>query len=251
MGLLDGKVIIVTGATTGIGQATAIEAAREGAKVVLAGRSEAKGQAIVAQIKQSGGNALFVATDVTKETDIQHLVQCTLTEFGQLDGAFNNAGIVHAAMPLETTPTETFEQVINTNLRAIFWCMKYQLPQMKKPGGAIVNCSSISGVLGFPPGLSSYITSKHAIIGLSKAAAVEYAKVGIRVNTILPGSTETSIWEAFPETKQAVQAARGPRPLQRSAQPLEMAKPVVFLLSDSASYITGTELVVDGGYTAL
>ena len=251
MGLLDEKVIIITGATSGIGQATAIEAAREGAKVVLAGRWQEKGEAIVAQIKQTGGTALFVATDVTCETDIQHLVQRTIAEFGQLDGAFNNAGIVNAFMPLEATPTETFEQVLNTNLRAIFWGMKYQLPEMKKKGGAIVNCSSISGILGFPPGLSSYITSKHAIIGLSKAAAIEYAKEGIRVNTILPGSTETSIWDEFPETKQAVQNCRGLRPLSRSAQPSEIAKPVVFLLSDGASYITGTELVVDGGYTAL
>ncbi len=142
MGLLDEKVIIITGATSGIGQATAIEAAREGAKVVLAGRNREKGQAVVAQIKQIGGTALFVATDVTRETDIQRLVQRTIAELGQLDGAFNNAGIVHALASLETITTETFEQVINTNLRAIFWCMKYQLPEMKKHGGSLTNSLS-------------------------------------------------------------------------------------------------------------
>lgn len=206
MGILNGKVIIVTGATSGIGEATAIEAAQEGAKVVVAGRREERGQSVVTQIKQNGGSALFISTDVTIEEDIKNLVKHTVAEFGRLDGAFNNAGIVDELALLEAVSTEDYDLMMNVNLRSIFWSMKYEIPEMKKKGGAIVNCASISGTVAPLPTHSTYVTAKHGIVGLSKAAAIDYAQESIRVNAVLPGSIETEIWDKFPETKLKLQA---------------------------------------------
>ncbi|WP_437573845.1 SDR family NAD(P)-dependent oxidoreductase [Sorangium sp. So ce887] len=249
MALLKNKVIIITGATSGIGAATALEAAREGATVVLAARREEVGAALVARIRDQGGTATFVRTDVTQEKDIENLVARTVREHGRLDGAFNNAGALDALGKLDAISSESYQKVLDLNLRSIFLSMKYQIPELKRQGGSIVNCSSIGGKVG-APGFGVYVTTKFGIIGLTKAAALDHAAEGIRVNAVCPGPVETEIWDPHAEQgKQMLQGFAAATPMKRYARPEELARPVVFLLSDGASYITGTELLVDGGYT--
>ncbi|HPD60386.1 MAG TPA: SDR family oxidoreductase [Thermodesulfobacteriota bacterium] len=251
MGLLDDKVIIVTGATSGIGEATAIEIAREGGRVVLAGRREDRGKAILKKIKKEKGIGYFVRTDVTKEKDIKNLVDLTEKKYGKLDGAFNNAGSANLFGTLDTITTDAYDQLMDVNLRSIFLCMKYEIPKMKKNGsGAIVNCSSMVGLVAFPQ-FGVYVATKHGVIGLSKSAAVDHGKDGIRVNCVLPGPIETELWSHFSCGSEVVKNLADSTLLKRSAKPIEIAKPVVFLLSDSASYITGALLSVDGGITAI
>ena len=251
MGLLDDKVIIVTGATSGIGEATAIEIAREGGRVVLAGRRRERGKAILEKIEKEKGIGYFVQTDVTKEEDIKNLVDLTEKEYGKLDGAFNNAGVANIFGSLDTMATDAYDQLMAVNLRSVFLCMKYEIPKMIKNGsGAIVNCSSVVAVKAFPQ-FGVYVTTKHGVIGLSKSAAVDHGKDGIRVNCILPGPIETEIWDPLPDGNQIVKNLAEASCLNRSAKPVEIAKPVVFLLSDSASFITGALLNIDGGMTAM
>lgn len=250
MGILDGKVVIVTGATSGIGESTAIEIVREGGIVILAGRREAQGNAVVAKIKQEGGSALFVQTDVTVETDIKNLVNQTIKEYGRLDAAFNNAGIFGTIGTLDMISTNTYENIMDINLRSIYWSMKYEILEMKKSGGgAIVNVSSLAGIMGIPQA-GVYAATKHGVIGLTKTAAMEFAKDNIRINCVLPGPIETELWEHLPDGKQMLQNLGNNAPMNRYGKPIEVAKPVVFLLSDGASYITGTQLIIDGGHAA-
>ena len=251
MSLLSNKVILITGATSGIGAATAIEAARAGAKVVLAARRQENGDALVARIKAEGGEALFVRTDVTVEADIQAMVNRTVEAYGRLDGVFNNAGFAPAIMPLADLPVADYLALMQLNLHSIYLGLKYQIPVMKKNGGgSIVNCGSIASTVS-APGFGAYATSKHAIIGLTKSAAIDYAADKIRVNAVLPGPVETEIWDHLQSGDQVLDAFTAGTLMKRYARSSEVALPVVFLLSDWASYITGTELLVDGGYTAL
>ena len=186
MGDFIGKVAIVTGGTSGIGRATAVAYAREGAKVVVAGRREAEGDETVRLIRKEGGDGMFVATDVAKEADVKSLVGRTLDKFGRLDFAFNNAGIEHEPTPLLEQKAATYEQVMDINVKGVWLCMKYEIPAMlQSGGGAIVNTSSIAGVVAFP-GIEIYAASKHAVIGMTKSAAVEFAKQGVRINAVLP-----------------------------------------------------------------
>jgi NAD(P)-dependent dehydrogenase (short-subunit alcohol dehydrogenase family) len=247
--LLKDKVIIVTGATSGIGAATALVAAREGAKVVVAGRREDKGKAVVASIREQGGHALFVRTDVTREPEVEALVSRTVSEYGRLDGAFNNAGLPSSISPIASVPAEQYRRLMDANLDSVLTCMRYQIPAMKRTGGgSIVNCASILGIVG-GPGFGAYTTSKHALLGLTKSAALDYATEGIRVNAVLPGPVETEIWSHLDNGDQALQAFTSGVPMGRHARSEEVARPVVFLLSDWASYMTGVELIIDGGYT--
>lgn len=246
--LLQDKVIIVTGATSGIGAATALVAAQEGARVVVAGRREDKGQAVVARIREHGGHALFVRADVTQEAEVEALVSRTVGEFGRLDGAFNNAGIPGPAGQLASIPAEEYRRLMTTNLDSVLTCLRHQIPAMKKAGGgSIVNCASILGSVAAPT-FGTYTTAKHGLLGMTKAAALDYAAERIRVNAVLPGPIETEIWGHIQQGDQVFQAFISGVPMGRYARAEEVARPVVFLLSDWASYMTGVELVIDGGY---
>ena len=252
-GLLDGKAALVTGGASGIGRATALAYAREGALVAVADRSEAAAQATVAMINAIGGQAIAIAADVTREDDVAAMVARTLIAFGRLDCAFNNAGIA----PFQAGPTgqrthelaeSSWAAVLAVNLTGVFLCMKHQIPQMQRQnGGAIVNTASIAGLVGLPMS-GAYVASKHAVIGLTKSAALEYAQDRIRVNAVCPGYIQT------PMTTETVQRRGdellGKVPAHRLGQPEEIAEAVVWLSSDRASFVTGSAYTVDGGYSA-
>ncbi len=245
------KVAIVTGATSGIGRAAAIAYAREGAKVVVAGRRATEGEETVRLLQAQGGEGIFVKTDVSKAVQVKELVERTLQKFGRLDIAFNNAGIEQVPLPFLEQDEETFDQVVDINAKGVWLCMKYEIPAMLKTGGgSIVNTASVFGVLGIP-GDEIYIASKHAVIGLTKSAAVEFGKQGIRVNAILPGVVDTDMYKRFagdkPEFREQMNAMH---PIGRIGKPEEMAEAAIWLSSSKASFVTGHSLMVDGGYTA-
>lgn len=247
---LKNKVALVTGATSGIGQATALALGKAGAKVVFSGRREQEGEETANMIRQAGAECLFVRSDVSSEEDVKTLIQKTVEAYGKLDCAFNNAGIEPPAKPLHEQTVEDFDKLMTINVRGLFLCMKYEVQQMLAQGfGVIVNNSSMGGLIGFA-GLSPYIASKHAVMGLTRSAALDYAKQGIRVNAINPGIIKTAMIDRTIENtgSTASDFASGV-PMGRLGQPEEIAKTVVFLCSDAASYITGQPLVVDGGYT--
>lgn len=249
--LLKDKVIIVTGASSGIGAAAAVEVARQGARVVLAARREAEGAAVAQRIREGGGQAIFVRTDVSRPADIEALVARTLEEHGRLDGAFNNAGIPGPFAPLADIDVDEYRRLMTVNLDAIFLCMKHEIPAMKRTGGgAIVNCASIMGIVGGPT-FSPYTAAKHGVVAMTKVAALDYALDNIRVNAVMPGPVDTEIWSHMKNGQQILEAFIAGVPMKRKASPEEIARPVAFLLSDGASYITGAALPIDGGYVQL
>src|SRR6266566_3645881 len=191
------KVAIVTGGTSGIGRAAAIAYAREGAKVVVAGRRAAEGEETVQLVRAQGREALFVPTDVAKEAQVKNLIGRTLEQFGRLDFAFNNAGIDQQPTPLLEQTVETYDQVMDINVKGVWLSMRHEIPAMlKSGGGAIVNTSSALGLIAFA-GMEVYVASKHAIIGLTKSAALEFAKQGLRVNAVLPAVIDTDMFQRF------------------------------------------------------
>jgi NAD(P)-dependent dehydrogenase (short-subunit alcohol dehydrogenase family) len=247
--IMKDKVALVTGGTSGIGRATALAFGRAGAKVVVSGRREKEGQEVVDEIKRAGAEAIFVKADVSNEADVKALVQRTIETYGRIDYAINNAGVEQAMTPLTEQTEETFEHVMNVNVKGVWLSMKHEIPALLKTGGgAIVNTASIAGLIGFP-NMPIYVASKHAVIGLTKAVALEYAKQNVRINAVAPAAIETRMYEevaATPEMKQMFAAAH---PVGRIGQPDEVANAVVYLCSDGASFITGHTLTVDGGYT--
>jgi len=245
------KVAIVTGATSGIGRAAAIAYAREGAKVVVAGRRATEGEETVRLLQAQGGEGIFVKTDVSKAVQVKELVERTLQKFGRLDIAFNNAGIEQVPLPFLEQDEETFDQVVDINAKGVWLCMKYEIPAMLKTGGgSIVNTASVFGVIGVP-GDEIYIASKHAVIGLTKSAAVEFGKEGIRVNAILPGVVDTDMYQRFAGEKPEFRAQMtAMHPIGRMGKPDDIADAAIWLSSGKASFVTGHSLMVDGGYTA-
>ena len=243
--MMDQKVAIVTGGSSGIGRATAVALAKQGAKVTVAARRSKEGEETVRLIKEAGSEGIFVKTDVANENDVRLLVEKTVKQYNRLDYAFNNAGIEEMTTPLVDQTSEVFDQIMNVNVKGVWLSMKYEIPEMiRTGGGAIVNTSSGAGVVGYPQ-QPIYIASKHAVLGLTKSAALEYAKSGIRINAIAPGVTETEMVERV--DKQLIERLKSMTPIGRIGDPQEIANAVVWLLSDKASFVLGHTLLVDGG----
>ena len=243
------KVVLITGGSSGIGRTTSILFARHGAKVVI-GDINAAGQNTVEAIKREKGEATFIQTDVRKAEDVENLIATAVKNYGGLNCAFNNAGILPPMSMLADTEEPTFEQTFAIDVKGVFLAMKYEIQQMLKTGGGvIVNNASIAGLVA-ERGISVYVAAKHAVIGLSKAAAIEYASQGIRINAIAPGLVQTPMTRHWYDDSETRNFFIANTPLGRFAQPEEIANMVLFLCSDLASFAAGHTFTVDGGYTA-
>lgn len=245
------KVALVTGGGSGIGRATALAFAQRGARVVVADLDEPGGEQTAAQIRERGGSALFVRTDVANNGDVAGLIAAALAAYGRLDCAFNNAGIDGGYAPTAAASEEDFDRTIAVNLKGVWLCMKHELLHMHAVGrGSIVNCASIFGLVGFAQ-VGAYVASKHGVVGLTRTAALEYAALGVRVNAICPGVIRTAMVERATRGRADVQAQLiAPQPIGRMGTPEEVAAAVLFLCSDAASLITGQALAADGGWVA-
>jgi len=247
--MFENKVVIVTGGGSGIGQATAILYAQGGAKVIVSDIDEKGGQETVASIKKAGGDASLLKTDVSNPEDCEALVKTTIRIYGRLDMAFNNAGIGGEMNPIADMSVEGWLKVINVNLNSVFYCMKYELPEMLKQGhGSIVNMSSILGQVAFANS-AAYVAAKHGVVGISRNAAVEYAKQGIRVNAVGPAFINTPLLSALDQKMKDALVTM--HPIGRLGEPKEVAELVVWLSSDKASFVTGNYYAVDGGYLSV
>lgn len=251
MSRFSDKVVIVTGGNSGIGRATALAFAREGAKVVIAARRTDEGLATVAAITGEGGTATFVACDVTRGTDVERVVATTIEAYGRLDIAFNNAGIVGDRTPLAEVPEAEFDRVVDVNLKGVWLAMRSEIPAMiASGGGSIVNCSS-TAAFKMSRGIAVYTATKAALIGLTKGAALDYSRQGIRINAVCPGIIETDFSAEYyrADDAKAASAVARAHPLGRVGQPLDVASAVLWLSSGDATFVTGQTVIVDGGLT--
>jgi NAD(P)-dependent dehydrogenase (short-subunit alcohol dehydrogenase family) len=252
-GMLDGKSALITGGGGGIGRATALAFAREGARVAVADMMEDAARETVARVNAVGGQALSLSGDVSKDADVRAMIEAVVGAYGRLDCAFNNAGIAgwHVDSVNQKTAEwseESFDRMIAVNLKGVWLCMRHELPQMQaQGGGAIVNTGSIAGLVGLPNS-SAYVAAKHGVVGLTKTAALEYAEANIRVNAVCPGYIRTPMTE--PSMRLRGEAILAQTPLKRMGNPEEIAEMVVWLCSDRASYVSGAAYNVDGGWMA-
>lgn len=244
------KVVLITGATSGIGRASAEAFALSGASLVLTGRNAVAGRELVAALHLLGAKAHFIAGDVTREADISSWTATAQREFGRLDIAINNAGTEGSPAPIDKETAENFQRTFDTNVKGLLLSMKHEIPLLAKQGGAIVNVSSIVGQVGMA-GASAYVASKHAVNGLTRSAALETARLGIRVNAIAPGGVVTPMLDRFTGGNRDFQAGfANLHPMGRLARPEEIARTILFLASDESKFTTGGVFLVDGGYTA-
>ncbi|WNG16695.1 SDR family oxidoreductase [Cystobacter fuscus] len=250
-GRLEGKAALVTGSGSGIGRATALLFAREGARVIVSDVNVSGAEETVAAIQKKGGQARFIRCDVSKSTEVEALIRGTVEAFGRLDCAVNNAGIPGVIGPTGDYPEEAWNRVIATNLTGVWLCMKQEIQQMlKQGGGCIANTASVAGLVGFPMS-PAYTAAKHGVVGLTKTAALEYAKANIRINAVCPGLVRTPmITDSTSKNPQLEQALIADEPVGRMADPEEIAEALVWLCSGAASFITGAALPVDGGVIA-
>jgi NAD(P)-dependent dehydrogenase (short-subunit alcohol dehydrogenase family) len=253
-GILQGKSLIVTGAGGGIGRAASIVLAEAGANVVVSDIVEGAGQATVDAVQKGGGTALFVRADLAMEADVRALVERAVSAYGRLDGAFNNAGLEQCALPLHELTTEQWERALRVDLTSVFWCLKYQvLAMLATGGGAIVNTASSLGQVAIP-NASEYITAKHGVVGLTRAAAAEYGARGIRVNAVLPGIIRTPMIARLTEDARFsafFDKLKDRHPIGRFGEPSEIGEAVKWLLSDAASFMNGAAMACDGGYLSI
>jgi NAD(P)-dependent dehydrogenase (short-subunit alcohol dehydrogenase family) len=249
----EGKVALVTGGGSGIGRATALAFARDGARVVIGNRSVERGEETVSMIRAAGGTASFRRTDVVVAAEVKALVDHAVTTYGRLDVAFNNAGIEGQAHPTLVDQTEAnFDAVMGVNVKGVWLSMKYEIPRMLDQGrGAIVNCSSVAGIIGFP-GIGIYVASKHAVVGLTKTAALEYSALNIRINAVNPAVIDTEMADRITDgmNMKKDDVIRF-HPIGRLGRAEEVAEAVLWLCSDKASFVTGHSMIVDGGFTAI
>lgn len=244
-----GKVALVTGGTSGIGRATAIALAAAGAKVVLSGRREPEGRAVVGTIVAAGGTAEFFKADASVESDLAALVAFTVATFGRLDLAFNNAGVETTGSAVAVTEDD-YRRVFDLNVWGVLASLKHQIPAMlAHGGGSIVNTSSVAGLVGMA-GVGIYVGSKHAVEGITKSAALEYARQGIRINAVAPAAIETEMFSRFADTPEKRDYMAGLHPVGRVGQVDDIARAVLYLLDPANTFVTGTTLAVDGGFTA-
>ena len=246
--MTDQKAAIITGGSSGIGRAAAVALAKQGVKIAIAARRAKEGEETVRLVKEAGSEGIFVKTDVANEDDVRSLVDKTVKTYGRLDYAFNNAGTEETTTSLVDQTSEVFDQIMNVNVKGVWLSMKYEIPEMiRTGGGVIVNTSSGAGVIGIPQ-QSIYSASKYAVLGMTKSAALEYAKSGIRINAVAPGGVETDMLERVGEdNKQFVETLKSMHPIGRIGDPEEIANAVVWLLSDKASFVLGHTLLLDGG----
>jgi NAD(P)-dependent dehydrogenase (short-subunit alcohol dehydrogenase family) len=250
--MTSSPIVLITGALTGIGRATALAFAKEGATVVVSGRREAEGQALAGELLAQGAPAAtFIRADVRHEAEVRSLIEQTVERFGRLDVAVNNAGIEGATGPITEQGADNYDAIFDTNVRGVLFSLKHEMRAMLAQGsGAIVNLSSVAGLIGFA-GASIYVASKHAVEGLTKSAALEGAAAGVRVNAVAPGPIQTDMLERFVGRSEDAKAGmRAGNPAQRFGTVDEVAQTIVFLASDKARYLTGQSLAVDGGMTA-
>lgn len=257
MNILKDKVVLITGGAQGIGRATALAFAKSGSRIVIGNRNQAKGEQVVADVEQFGGKAIFQKTDVTNSNEVAALTALAIERFGRLDVAFNNAGVMHPALPTDQLSDDDFQFVMDVNVRGVWLGMKHQIPAMlSSGGGSIINTSSVLGLTAVPNN-SAYVASKHAVLGLTKVAALEYGAKGVRVNAVSPALTNTNMakegllnGETEEARTQAMKAAMAAHPIGRLAEPEDIAAAVLWLAGESSSFVLGQSITVDGGWVA-